>query len=948
MKVECSNCKETIEFTEKRPAFCGHCGHSLSDVNIHDAATLAYPAAASTAGSDFTLGGAPPRVVGRYRLGRELGQGGMGVVYEAEHDESGRRVALKLLTPGMPQSQESMDRFLREGRLAAALSHSRSTFVYEAGEHAGQPYIAMELMPGRTLHHVSAEEGALPVNRAIDYILDVIDGLEAAHAVGVIHRDVKPSNCFLDDSGRVKVGDFGLSKSLVTDASLTRTGAFMGTPLFAAPEQVRAGKIDERTDIYAVGATLFFLIARRGPFVGDPAAVIAQISSDPAPSIRGLVPSVPKVLDAIIARTLDKEPARRFLNLAQLRQALLPFATGGTSIADIGRRLGAYMVDMTACGMVVGIGYAIVGILAGVGAFGSSVEANQFATQALVASFVAWLVQIGYFVVAEGGWGRALGKWLLGLRVVGVTGEPPGFRRMLVRAFFIPGGLGLTLPFIFLASLAERNAISRSGDQTAAHLGVTLMGLLPYVPTLLCLMTMRKRNGYRGLHELASGTRVVRLRRALDEARLRNVAILAPVKITEPARSFGPFRETGMLGQSAQTSVRVARDDILHRPVWIHVGEHGSAGYAAERVGVARPTRPRWLQGGQTDAVRWDAFEALVGAPLVEAVGPEGGLSWERSRIVLLDLAEELRVAALDGTLPASLSLDQVWLDRSGHVKLLDHPIEPCVPQTSSTTGLQDRSGPVPHGARKSPGPVAGQSSGRPSTDSIPPAERAGNLLRAAAHFCTGGQLLPGHAQEFLRSLATRPPTQETLDWAVAQLRELIERSAMLRWDDRLGILGVVMATEYTFYWTVGLMIAMLSWHLTDDTALRLLAPFIFDLFAPALLGFWLCGGPAFWFLGIEVRRPDGQLASRLRCAWRNVVAWIPLILFNGSLPFFMNMQPKTYGPQSLTPQELAMVILSCSGSCLMFFAILGLIYGIVRPQRGVQDLLAGTCLLPR
>src|SRR5262245_25439236 len=136
MKATCPNCAQAIEFAEKRPAFCSHCGHSLQQADVHAAATLAFAPAPSTAPGDFTLGGARPESVGQYRLGRELGQGGMGVVYEAEHVESGRRVALKLLSPGLAQSQESMERFLREGRLAAALSHERSTFVYEAGEHS--------------------------------------------------------------------------------------------------------------------------------------------------------------------------------------------------------------------------------------------------------------------------------------------------------------------------------------------------------------------------------------------------------------------------------------------------------------------------------------------------------------------------------------------------------------------------------------------------------------------------------------------------------------------------------------------------------------------------------------------------------------------------------------------------------------------------------------------
>jgi serine/threonine protein kinase/phage FluMu protein Com len=250
MQVACPHCRQVLEFADRRPAFCGFCGGSLANAIDHLASTQAYvEVACQEAPTQMYLGGdagsgssfAPAGhsdSVGDYKLLRQLGQGGMGVVYEAEQGATGRRVALKLLSPKLAHTDESMERFVREGRLAAAFSHPRSTFVFGAGQHAGQPYITMELMPGRTLNDVCRDEGPLPVNRAVDYILDVIEGLEAAHAAGIIHRDVKPSNCFLDSDGRVKVGDFGLSKSLVSDADLTRTGAFLGTPLFAAPEQV--------------------------------------------------------------------------------------------------------------------------------------------------------------------------------------------------------------------------------------------------------------------------------------------------------------------------------------------------------------------------------------------------------------------------------------------------------------------------------------------------------------------------------------------------------------------------------------------------------------------------------------------------------------------------------------------------------------------------------------
>jgi serine/threonine protein kinase len=145
---------------------------------------------------------------GDYRLVRRIGHGGMGTVWEAEQRGNGRRVALKLLSTRLVKSPRGLQRFLREGQLAANVSHPRSTFVFEAGTDGDVPFIVMELMPGRTLADVIAgSDGRLPTERAVDFILDVLDGLEAAHAAGVIHRDVKPSNCFVDSDGRIKVGD---------------------------------------------------------------------------------------------------------------------------------------------------------------------------------------------------------------------------------------------------------------------------------------------------------------------------------------------------------------------------------------------------------------------------------------------------------------------------------------------------------------------------------------------------------------------------------------------------------------------------------------------------------------------------------------------------------------------------------------------------------------------
>jgi hypothetical protein len=210
--------------------------------------------------------------------------------------------------------------------------------------------------------------------------------------------------------------------------------------------------------------------------------------------------------------------------------------------------------------------------------------------------------------------------------------------------------------------------------------------------------------------------------------------------------------------------------------------------------------------------------------------------------------------------------------------------------------------------------------------------------------------VLPGHAQTFLQELGTRPAEPATLTWAVQQLRDLSRRSTELKWDERLGILGVSAGIEYMFYWLTGLLFSMPIWTLTRlPLELRPLPGLAFDVVLLAVLGFWLRGGPVFHFLGIEVRRVDGSPASRWRCAWRNVVTWLPLIFFNAFVPMFMFSD--TIEPQAgaMSPVfALLMLLTSCGGGCLQFLALGGVIYSVVRPRRGIQDLLAGTCLVPR
>ena len=197
---------------------------------------------------------------------RVLGRGGMGVVYEAEEIESGRRVALKVLEQRFGDARER-ERFDREGRLAASINHPHCVFVFGAAEIDGVPAIAMELMQGTLADRLTAE-GPLPPAAAVDAALQLVAGLQAAAAAGILHRDVKPSNCFVDADGVVKIGDFGISRSLrpAEETALSTRNQLAATPTYASPEQLRGAALDARADIYSLGATLYELLTGRRPF----------------------------------------------------------------------------------------------------------------------------------------------------------------------------------------------------------------------------------------------------------------------------------------------------------------------------------------------------------------------------------------------------------------------------------------------------------------------------------------------------------------------------------------------------------------------------------------------------------------------------------------------------------------------------------------------------------
>jgi serine/threonine-protein kinase len=265
-----------------------------------------------------------------YRLDEQVGRGGMAVVYRAHDPRLDRRVALKILAPELARDEEFRQRFIRESRAAAAVDHPNIIPIYEAGEADGVLFIAMRFVDGRDVQTLIHQQAPLPVARVCDIVIQVASALDAAHAHGLVHRDVKPGNMLRDaTSGRaqpdhVYLSDFGLSKqSLGTSAALTAQGQFLGTLNYVAPEQIESRPVDGRTDEYALACSAFEMLAGQTPFRRDDslAIMLAQLSSAPL-SLTGIRQDLPAAVDGIMARALSKAPGDRYGTCLEFATAL--------------------------------------------------------------------------------------------------------------------------------------------------------------------------------------------------------------------------------------------------------------------------------------------------------------------------------------------------------------------------------------------------------------------------------------------------------------------------------------------------------------------------------------------------------------------------------------------------------------------------------------------------
>jgi hypothetical protein len=761
----------------------------------------------------------PGAAFGPYRLVRALGAGGFAQVWEAERDDGTGSVALKILSGAADADRAAIDRFVQEGRIAATLSHPRVVYVFTAEQLEGIPTISMELLRGGSLQDRLDRGERFPPEQVVAIALDLLEGLQAAHAMGIVHRDLKPANCLMDDSGRVKLSDFGISRSLTADTRLTVTGQILGTPKYAAPEQIRGEPTDARSDLYSLGATLYALLEGRAPFEGNSwGEVVGRVFTEaPQPPRAG--GHADPALQKFVLRLLEKDPAKRPADHDALRAELLELSGRDTVPADPTRRTAAGLVDTL-------LYYLLLAPLWQ--ASGEKFQALATALTIVIGTAFEWRL------------GAGPGRLLLRQRVVGVRTRRLTLAQAALRNFVFLGLLnGLDqLDVLFPVGSPARGALAHQ---------------VHYWAFLILFVTMRRSNRYQAIHDRLSGTRVVALPRNQRETRHAPSAIpdrtpppmaAATAALPDAGRPRA-YRLARRLWQRGNRTLELAVDEVLRREIWIL----DSAADDTPRVPPERPARLRYLRGGLRAERHWLAFEKPPGQPLPEQCHGTEGLPWPQAKRVLVPLLAELEAGLAAADLPSSLSLGQVWVDEFGQPRLLEFDPSPSPAQPSDIWAPDEWREFLTAVASA----VAGARGGADrNPDSLLPAPASAAIARLLEPDLDPSAL-PDIRQQ-LESIGTAP-VEVTRATRLAHL-----------------LLGQVVTVIFVTFAIVQAV--------TGRGNLPGLLIFVgLVTVPPTLLAWAFRGGPMVRLFGIQVADERGVPASRWRCTGRAALAWLPAIV---------------------------------------------------------------------
>jgi len=644
--------------------------------------------------------------------------------------------------------------------------------------------------------------------------------------------------------------------------------SFEGTPEFAPPEQIVGTAPDVRSDIYSVGATLYFLLTSRPPFEDTNFdGLVARIQTEPIKFPADLQSQISVGLAALIRRCLAKQPSERPATYTDLKRELVRFSSDAAAPAPIGLRAMATTFDVVVLFPIAGI---VLGALVG----------SQVVRDPTVAVLLVVTLFVVYWSVLEGVFGASYGKRRCGLAVVKRNGDPPGVTRALARAILFVLPVGASAMVAWLAK-------SAAGHLPPAALQAGLLGLCAGVLAL----PARQGNGFYGLHDILTRTRVIK-RSAVSESGRTPVATL-PVQNATQTR-IGPYEVVSVVSTTNAQRVLLGRDPRLKRSVWIRVMTPGASELPSGVRNISRSTRLHWLQGQRTESGAWDAFESLDGQPLLAVTNVQ---SWRSVSIWLRDLAHELTLGTSEGSIDV-LALDRVWITASGHAKLLDF---------------------------RAPGLTEGE-----SAPILFDAASAQQFLYAAARGVLSSPVppLPLSVSAFLDAL--QRGQFSTLAEIEARLAELQHKPDRVTSSSRgmtlgLGVVVYLLGSDAIGGLLANSVFPLLPANLAGRLSLTVGGA---GLIGCAMLGLFCAGAwrSGAWLraFGIAVVTPDGKEASRFRAVGRAAVAW------------------------SWVPVQLLFV--AYGGPLLVIAATkrFGLFYAADHPERGIQDRLAGTYLVPR